>query len=166
MRTVSFFERNPWLCFGPRNKLVTINSPEEVVSPPHNSSFWGQWLCSMWYRGSLTKGKTEPTLIKYHCYQGTARRESWSTLALRWLQEHPLYTFPTAPKHGCPLPQHTQTVSTMLKFKQFSLHNWNLSSNPSLSPTWFIMLPLPPGSHLYGAGCVTLRTPHTTWRSC
>lgn len=42
-----FFRGTLWLCFGPRNKLATINSLEEVVFPPHNSSFWGQWLCSV-----------------------------------------------------------------------------------------------------------------------
>lgn len=67
---------------GPRNKLTTINFPEKVVSPPHNSSFWGQWLYLLWQRGSLTKGKTELTLIKHQCYQETPRHESWSILAL------------------------------------------------------------------------------------
>lgn len=82
MRTISFFGGTLWLCFGPWNKLAIINSLEEVVSPPHNSFFWGQWLCSVWWRGSLTKGTTEPTLIKHQCYQGTARHVGWSTLAL------------------------------------------------------------------------------------
>lgn len=85
--------------------IIGHNQPtQRSGSPPpplHHSSFWGQWLHPVWWGGSLTKGKTEPTLIKHQCYQGTARRESWDTLVLWWLLGYLCMYFSTAPKHGC-----------------------------------------------------------------